>query len=433
MYKLKYNIGYWSYKMDNEVIKKQFLMVFSNDARYQWALEYKKQYIYALNQSLDNETKDLPEKLITKPATEIFDTVKKYDTHFNLFIKFHKNYELYSKKTIEIYNVDYYKDDINKISKIAPVNYSLEASDEWKNIGVIKEDSKTSFIYAQNSYDTATSKIDASSFSDEVWDEIALVANKKTSVDNGRLLYISAKVVSPQRKILKLTTDTEKNLFMISYDSTDVDKNGKKIDIADSNRSALNSIIPTLPFSDKLKKEISNSYEQGSNKVITKKALDDLSFLNEDNILVIPTTNTINIENKQTTEHCERLTSEHYNLKSPEIIKAAKTEYINYGTFKQFFTHFPKYNTKNDKLKTINIDEKIENKENESYHAYIIIVREAKNIEKPLSDEGFLANKVINILSVDFDYSNNEMTIKNSNYSGESHDVIIHKLLELSK
>ena len=68
--------------MEIETIKKQFLMVFSNDARYQWASEYKKQYIYALRQSLDNETKDLPENLIAKPATEIFETVKKYDTNF---------------------------------------------------------------------------------------------------------------------------------------------------------------------------------------------------------------------------------------------------------------------------------------------------------------------------------------------------------------
>ena len=419
--------------MDNEVIKKQFLMVFSNDARYQWAAEYKKQYIYALNQILDNETKKLPENLISKPATEIFDIVKKYDTNFNLFIKFHKNYELYSKKTIEIYNIDYSKEDINKISKISPANYSLETTEEWENIGVIKEDSKTSFIYAQSSYETTTSKIDASSFSGSVWDEIGIVANKKTSVDNGRLLYINAKIVSSKRKILTLTADTDKNLFMISYDSSDVDENGKRINVEDSNRSALNTIIPTLPFSDNLKKTISNSYEQGNNKVITKKALDDLSFITEDNILVIPTANTINIENKQTTEHSERLTSDHYNLKSTEIIKAAKTEYHNNGTFKQFFTHFPKYDTKNDKLKTININEEIENKENESYHAYIVIAREANKTEKPLSDEGFLANKVINILSVDFDYTNNEMTIKNSNYSGESHDVIIHKLLELSK
>ena len=383
--------------MDTEAIKKQFLMVFSNDARYQWSVEYKRQYIYALKQILDNETKELPESLIAKPATEIFEIIKKYDTNFNLFIKFHKDYELYSKKTIEIYNLDYSKEDISKISQITPVNYSLETTEEWKNIGVIKEDSKTSFIYAQSSYETTTSKIDASSFSDSVWDEIGIVANKKTSVDNGRLLYINAKIVSSKRKILTLTTDTEKKLFMISYDSSDVDENGKRINVEDSNRSALNSIIPTLPFSDNLKNEISNSYEQGNNKVITKKALDDLSFLTEDNILVIPTANTINIENKQTTEHSERLTSEHYNLKSTEIIKAAKTEYNNYGTFKQFFSHFPKYDTKNDKLKTININEEIENKENESYHAYIVIAREAKKTEKPLSNEGFLANKVINI------------------------------------
>ena len=41
--------------MEIVTIKKQFLMVFSNDARYQWASEYKKQYIYALRQSLDND------------------------------------------------------------------------------------------------------------------------------------------------------------------------------------------------------------------------------------------------------------------------------------------------------------------------------------------------------------------------------------------
>lgn len=418
--------------MEIETIKKQFLMVFSNDARYQWASDYKKQYIYALRQSLDNETKDLPENLIAKPATEIFETVKKYDTNFNLFIKFHKNYELFSKKTIEIYNLNFSKEDVENISKVTPVDYSLESSEEWNNIGVAKENSKTSFIYAQSSYETTTSKIDASSFRNKVWDGIGIIANKKTNIDNGRLLYINAKVVSPKRKIIKLTTDIENNLFMISYDSSDVDENGKKINIEDSNRSALNTIIPTLPFSDALKKEISNSYEQGNNKVITKTALDGLSFLTEDNILVIPTTNTINIENKQTTEHSERLTSEHYNLKSLEIEKDAKKEYSTNGIFKNFFSNFPKYNTKNDKLKNITIDESTETKENESFHAYIVIVRDVLKTEKPLT-EGFLTNKVLNILSVDFDYVNNEMTIRNSNYSGESQDAVIHKLLELSK
>ena len=186
--------------MEIETIKKQFLMVFSNDARYQWASEYKKQYIYALRQSLDNETKDLPENLIAKPAIEIFETVKKYDTNFNLFIKFHKNYELFSKKTIEIYNLNFSKEDVENISKVTPVDYSLESSEEWNNIGVAKENSKTSFIYAQSSYETTTSKIDASSFSNEVWDEIGIIANKKTNINNGRLLYINAKVVSPKRK-----------------------------------------------------------------------------------------------------------------------------------------------------------------------------------------------------------------------------------------
>lgn len=418
--------------MDDEIIKKQFLLVFSNDARYQWASEYKKQYIYALKQSLDNDAKDLPESLIAKPAAEIFEIVKKYDTDFNLFIKFHKDYELYSKKTIEIYNVNYSKEDIDNISKITPVNYSLETSDDWKNIGVIKENSKTSFIYAQSSYETTTSKIDAESFSDEVWNEIGIVANKKSSVDNGRLLYISAKVVSPKRKIIKLTADTKNNLFMISYDSSDVDENGKRIDIEDSNRSALNFIIPQLKISDDLKNEISNSYEQGKNHIIKKENLDKLSFLSEDEILVIPTLNKINIENLQTTEHSERLTSEHYNLRSADIERDARAEYLNHGTLKQFFSHYPKYDTKNDKLKNIEIDEKTENKESVSYHAYIVIVRDAKQTEKPISKEGSFAKKVLNILSVDFDYTNNEMTVRNSNYSGESQDAIIQKLLELS-
>ena len=96
------------------------------------------------------------------------------------------------------------------------------------------------------------------------------------------------------------------------------------------------------------------------------------------------------------------------------------------------FSNFPKYNTKNDKLKNITIDESTETKENESFHAYIAVVRDVLKNEKPLS-EGFLNNKVLNILSVDFGYVNNEMIIRNSNYSGESQDVIIHKLLELSK
>ena len=44
--------------MEIETVKKQFLMVFSNDGRYQWASEYKKQYIYALRQTLDNAGDD---------------------------------------------------------------------------------------------------------------------------------------------------------------------------------------------------------------------------------------------------------------------------------------------------------------------------------------------------------------------------------------
>ncbi len=35
--------------------KIQILLVFSNDARYQWSLDYKKQYIYALRESHTEE------------------------------------------------------------------------------------------------------------------------------------------------------------------------------------------------------------------------------------------------------------------------------------------------------------------------------------------------------------------------------------------
>lgn len=88
-------------KMSNkDSLKEQFLMVFSNDGHYQWANDYKKQYIFALKNLHDNEIKDLPEKIIAKPAEEILKAVVGYDKDLKLFSLFNKNYEIYSKKQL---------------------------------------------------------------------------------------------------------------------------------------------------------------------------------------------------------------------------------------------------------------------------------------------------------------------------------------------
>ena len=218
--------------------------------------------------------------------------------------------------------------------------------------------------------------------------------------------------MSPKRKILKVTFDIDKKLVSISYDKSEVDEQGKKINVSDSNRNALNKIIPTLPLSQATKKEIIDSVSQGKNPLITQKSLDGISFFAYEEILVIPTIQKIDLEDRQTTEHSERITSEMYNQRNLEIESSAKKEYEQYGTLKEFFIHNPKHNTKNNQIKQI---EKMQpNSERLSFHAYF-------------------KGKVLDLLSVNFDYGNNEMTIKNSNYSGEAQDALIYKILELSK
>lgn len=85
---------------NKDSLKEQFLMVFSNDGHYQWANDYKKQYIFALKNLHDNEIKNLPEKIIDKSADEIFKVVVEYDKDLKLFSFFNKNYEIYSKKQL---------------------------------------------------------------------------------------------------------------------------------------------------------------------------------------------------------------------------------------------------------------------------------------------------------------------------------------------
>ena len=418
---------------NKDSLKEQFLMVFSNDGHYQWANDYKKQYIFAIKNLHDNKVKDLPEKIIAKSAEEIFKAVVEYDKDLKLFSLFNKNYEIYSKKTIELYTIDFNNEDLTSLKALSEKNYSFDISDDWENIGITKdkENNKISYIYAQSSYVTSSTKIESASFNEDVWKTIGTIATKKTNLSFGKLLYINAKVVSPKRKILKITFDTKEKLVCISYDKSEVDEQGKKINVSDSNRNALNTIIPTLPLSQNTKKEIIDSVLQGKNHLITQEALDGISFFVDDEILVIPTVQAINLEDTQTTEHSERITSEMYNQKSSEIEGAARKEYEQYGTLKQFFSHNPKHNTKNNQIKQI---EKTQpNSERLSFHAYVIIVRIAKDTEKPVSNAGNFDGKVLDLLSVDFDYGNNEMTIRNSNYSGAAQDVLIYKILELSK
>lgn len=412
-------------------LKEQFLLVFSNDGHYQWAKEYKKQYIYALRESLDNKPNDLPENIITKKPEEIFEIVIKYDTDLKLFRIFNRDYELYSKKTIELFHLSLSEEEKKSINSSVSQDYDFEITEDWKKIGTLKENTKISYIFAQSSYETTSKKIDSSSFSSDEWNKIGIVANSKNSLSYGKLLYIDAKLISPKRKILKLSFDIESDIFNVSYDSAEVDENGKKINQDDSNRKALNKIIPTLPISDSTKNNIISCITHGTNSLVTQKALDNISFLSEDNILVIPTSQKLNIENKKTTEHSERITSDMYNQRSSDIEKAARIEYENYGTLKDFLTHNPKHNTKDNEIKKIQKTKT--NSEFESFRAYVVVIRTANEIEKPISSSGNLKNKVLDLLSVDFDYINNEMTIRNSNYSGESQDVIIHKILELSK
>lgn len=415
-----------------EVLKEQFLQVFSNDGHYQWTLAYKKQYIFAVANLYDDVIKELTENIILKKPNEIYDIVKKYDIELKLFSLFNKNYELYSKKTIELYSLNFTEEDEKIIRNLESTEYSFDLSEDWKNIGIIKEEDRVSYIFAQSSFETSSTKIDSFSFDSETWNSIRNVAAEKAKLLNGNLLYINAKVVSPKRKVLKITFDLTEKLFSISYDNNEVDGNGKKIDTASLNRSALqNSIIPQLALSQDTQKKLIDSLIHNTNKVVTQNALDKISFLADEELLVIPTIQKIQLENAQTTEHSERITSEMYNQKGAEIEKAARKEFDEFGTLKDFFVHNQKHDTRNNQIKQIETTQ--ENSERIGFHAYIVVVRNAEKFEKPMKSTNHNNGKVIDLLSVDFDYGNNEMNIRNANCSGESQDAIIHKILELSK
>ena len=70
---------------DIDVLKEQFLMVFSNDGHYQWTVDYKKQYVYALKQLQDDDVKELTENIIAKKPSEVYEIVQKYDKDLSLF------------------------------------------------------------------------------------------------------------------------------------------------------------------------------------------------------------------------------------------------------------------------------------------------------------------------------------------------------------
>ena len=87
---------------NKDSLKEQFLMVFSNDGHYQWANDYKKQYIFALKNLNDNEIKNLPEKIIDKSADEIFKVVVEYDKDLKLFSLFKISTSCFNSEYLKI-------------------------------------------------------------------------------------------------------------------------------------------------------------------------------------------------------------------------------------------------------------------------------------------------------------------------------------------
>src|SRR5574344_1206288 len=114
--------------MNNEEIKELFITVFSNECNYTWTKEYKKKYIYAVQQNSNLDSKKLPENIIDNcEPSEIYDKISVYDKDLLLFKNFHRDFEFYSKKSIEIYKLHLEDEDIKQLKREKTTDYDLSS------------------------------------------------------------------------------------------------------------------------------------------------------------------------------------------------------------------------------------------------------------------------------------------------------------------
>ncbi len=409
-----------------------FTKVFSNNGRVTWSGDYKKQYISALRAINDLTNRELSEIIVQKSAEEIYQTIKSLDVGLKLFKEFQKHYEHYARKAVELYKFKLPAGEKNELRQVESQTYDFSDCDDWCTIGVENNDSEIVIVIGKSSYQSSNIQLLKGNLNGELWDGVREAALNKSKSDFSDLISISAKLRAPKRMIIKLSIDLEKDFINISSDNFEIDQNGRRVSDStfhNERKRAVMEVIQKLPLQEPSKLKVKQSLEQGNRSLITKKTLERMSKLREENIILIPTIQSFNREDTDRPENSEKVTSKLYNQKIGEILHKARAYYDSNGTLEGFFQEYEEHNTSYATITSDLLED--EHARRTSYHAYIIMIRDAGKFDKGIKQDGHLNGKVIDHVSVDFDYSDKILDIRNSRYSKEIYDVIIKKILDL--
>lgn len=418
----------------NESDRTLFIKIFSNDGRFIWSGDYKKLYIHKLKILNDLTQRQLPENIIHENAEIILDKVLAFDKGLLQFKSFHRHFELYARKAIEIYKIPLSNTEKDELKKIDEVNYDLNEYSDWTQIGVEKTEDSISFILGKSSQQSNITKITKESLPEEVWDNVGNVAKANLNAYGSNLVSINAKVITPKRMIIKISFSLEDGFIDIGCDDFSVDETGKKIkdyQFTQEKNAAIKTLLSTLPIENDTKNKIEDSIVTGDGSIFTKETLKRIGTLKEPDIILIPTSQSFDREDDSIPESSERVISTLYKQKISEILPKIRTHYENNSSLEGFFQEHDEHNSTNAKITYELLED--EKAERTGYHAYILLVRNASEYEKPIATEGALEGKCIEHISVDFDYKETMMDIRNSNYSKEIYDVIISKIREFSE
>lgn len=90
----------------DESLKSVFFEVFSNNGRYGWTNDFKKQYLRKINDFETDSNKHIPQTILKEKVENIFEKVILIDSQLNIFAEYQKSFELFSKKQIEMYKIE---------------------------------------------------------------------------------------------------------------------------------------------------------------------------------------------------------------------------------------------------------------------------------------------------------------------------------------
>ncbi|MCT7572295.1 hypothetical protein [Aliarcobacter butzleri] len=419
--------------MYNENDKKLFFEVFGSKGKNSWTLNLKKRYIYTLKKLFSLNANDLAENIVSEDVSIIFEKIVQYDDSLNIFKKYLKQYETYARKSIGIYNFGFSEKELKKINTLEDIPYDYSIPNNWQPIELKKSSNEIIITLAKGCFHATNLKFSDSNLKEEIWTELKSKLLELTDSKYSTLKTIKTELMEETRVISRIKFDLEKNVLELGTDFSYIQENGKRTTNEQQEydkKNILEEIYKLIPLEEKTKTKIENSFIYQEDSLLNDSTFNNLLNLNEDNMIIIPTTHHFYNENDTIEEHNEDIITNQRNQKLVDIEKKIKEYYTKEGSLNGFLIEYPEHNTSlaliTEKLKS----EKTAKTTN--FHAFAILVRDISEFEKNLNS-GKMDNKTIDSIIFDFNINDKKLNIKNNNYSEEIYETIISKILEFSK